>query len=49
LEFDPRWFSGEVRADVFVYYPVVVAEDFVTFDERLDRLLDIKRRLRTIS
>jgi SNF2-related domain/Helicase conserved C-terminal domain len=31
--------------DVFVYYPVVVAEDFVTFDEKLDRLLEIKRRL----
>jgi SNF2 family DNA or RNA helicase len=31
--------------NVFVYYPVVVAEDFVTFDEKLDRLLEIKRRL----
>jgi SNF2-related domain/Helicase conserved C-terminal domain len=31
--------------NVFVYYPLVVAEDFVTFDAKLDRLLEIKRRL----
>ena len=38
--------TGSARArDVFVYYPVVVAEDFVTFDEKLDQLLEIKRKL----
>ena len=31
--------------DVFVYYPAVVAGDFATFDEKLDRLLEIKRKL----
>jgi SNF2 family DNA or RNA helicase len=31
--------------DVFVYYPVVVAPDFVTFDEKLDLLLEVKRKL----
>jgi hypothetical protein len=31
--------------DVYVYYPVVKAEDFMTFDEKLDRLLDQKRVL----
>ena len=35
---------GQTR-DVFVYYPVVSANDFVTFDVKLDQLLDRKRSL----
>jgi hypothetical protein len=31
--------------DVYVYCPVVRADDFVTFDEKLDRLLQYKRGL----
>ena len=31
--------------DVYVYYPVVCAEDFVTFDVKLDQLLTHKRTL----
>ena len=31
--------------DVYVYYPVVVAHDFMTFDAKLDKLLDRKRAL----
>lgn len=31
--------------DVYVYYPVVVAPDFTTFDAKLDTLLDWKRAL----
>jgi len=33
--------------DVFVYYPVVVAHDFMTFDAKLDKLLERKRGLAT--
>jgi SNF2 family DNA or RNA helicase len=33
--------------DVYVYYPVVVAHDFMTFDAKLDTLLDWKRALST--
>lgn len=33
------------RKDVHVYYPVVVGGDFVTFDEKLDLLLERKRAL----
>jgi hypothetical protein len=33
------------RKDVYVYYPVIRADDFVTFDEKLDRLLEFKRSL----
>ena len=33
--------------DVHVYYPVVVAHDFLTFDEKLDKLLVWKRELST--
>ncbi|MBK6961592.1 MAG: restriction endonuclease [Gammaproteobacteria bacterium] len=33
------------KKDVYVYYPVVRAEDFTTFDVKLDRLLDEKRLL----
>lgn len=41
---DRAYRIGQVR-DVVVYYPVVVAEDFVTFDQKLDQLLDWKRGL----
>jgi superfamily II DNA or RNA helicase len=41
---DRTYRIGQTR-DVFVYYPVVVAEDFVTFDEKLDQLLERKRKL----
>jgi hypothetical protein len=33
------------RKDVYVYYPVIKADDFITFDEKLDRLLEHKRGL----
>lgn len=33
------------QKDVFVYYPVVVGGDFMTFDEKLDLLLERKRAL----
>lgn len=33
------------KKDVYVYYPVVWAEDFMTFDVKLDRLLTYKRGL----
>lgn len=33
------------KKDVYVYYPVVQAEDFMTFDVKLDRLLTYKRAL----
>jgi SNF2 family DNA or RNA helicase len=33
--------------DVYVYYPVVVAQDFMTFDAKLDTLLGWKRALST--
>jgi hypothetical protein len=41
---DRAYRIGQTR-DVYVYYPVVHAEDFVTFDEKLDRLLEEKRLL----
>jgi len=41
---DRSYRIGQTR-DVFVYYPVVVAENFVTFDEKLDQLLESKRKL----
>lgn len=31
--------------DVYVYYPIVTAHDFVTFDKKLDQLLNMKREL----
>lgn len=43
---DRAYRIGQTR-DVFVYYPVVVAEDFLTFDAKLDALLDRKRGLST--
>jgi hypothetical protein len=33
------------KKDVYVYYPVVCADDFTTFDVKLDRLLAYKRGL----
>jgi hypothetical protein len=33
------------QKDVYVYYPVVVADDFATFDVKLDQLLARKREL----
>lgn len=41
---DRAYRIGQER-EVFVYYPVVVANDFVTFDQKLDQLLDWKRGL----
>jgi SNF2 family DNA or RNA helicase len=41
---DRAYRIGQTR-DVFVYYPVVVADDFETFDVKLDRLLEDKRLL----
>ena len=43
---DRAYRIGQVR-DVHVYYPVVVAHDFLTFDAKLDKLLDRKRALST--
>lgn len=33
------------KKDVYVYYPVITSNDFTTFDEKLDRLLEHKRSL----
>jgi Holliday junction resolvase len=43
---DRAYRIGQMK-DVFVYYPVVVADDFVTFDAKLDLLLEWKRGLST--
>ena len=43
---DRAYRIGQVK-DVYVYYPVVVAQDFVTFDAKLDTLLKWKRGLST--
>jgi hypothetical protein len=43
---DRAYRIGQTK-DVFVYYPVVVAHDFVTFDAKLNKLLDWKRGLST--
>jgi len=43
---DRAYRIGQTK-DVFVYYPVVVASDFTTFDAKLDKLLDWKRGLST--
>jgi superfamily II DNA or RNA helicase len=43
---DRAYRIGQTR-DVFVYYPVVVADDFTTFDAKLDVLLTWKRSLST--
>lgn len=41
---DRAYRIGQTR-DVYVYYPVVHADDFTTFDVKLDRLLEKKREL----
>lgn len=41
---DRAWRIGQTK-DVYVYYPVVAADDFTTFDVKLDQLLDRKRSL----
>lgn len=41
---DRAYRIGQTR-DVYVYYPVVTAPDFTTFDVKLDSLLSIKREL----
>lgn len=43
---DRAYRIGQTK-DVHVYYPVVVAEDFLTFDAKLDKLLEWKRGLST--
>ena len=43
---DRAYRIGQTK-DVFVYYPVVVADDFTTFDAKLDVLLTWKRGLST--
>lgn len=43
---DRAYRIGQTK-DVHVYYPVVVAQDFLTFDAKLDKLLDWKRGLST--
>jgi hypothetical protein len=41
---DRAWRIGQTK-NVYVYYPVVIAEDFTTFDAKLDQLLERKRSL----
>lgn len=41
---DRAYRIGQTK-DVYVYYPVVHADDFTTFDVKLDRLLETKRDL----
>lgn len=41
---DRAWRIGQTK-NVFVYYPVVSADDFTTFDVKLDQLLERKRSL----
>lgn len=41
---DRAYRIGQTK-DVYVYYPVVTAEDFTTFDVKLDQLLQYKRDL----
>ena len=41
---DRAYRIGQTK-DVYVYYPVVSAEDFTTFDIKLDQLLEYKRGL----
>ena len=43
---DRAYRIGQTK-EVHVYYPVVVAEDFLTFDAKLDKLLEWKRGLST--
>jgi hypothetical protein len=41
---DRAWRIGQ-KKDVFVYYPIVAADDFTTFEVKLDQLLERKRSL----
>jgi SNF2 family DNA or RNA helicase len=41
---DRAYRIGQTK-DVYVYYPVICGGDFVTFDERLDQLLELERSL----
>ncbi|HYQ92407.1 MAG TPA: C-terminal helicase domain-containing protein [Candidatus Competibacteraceae bacterium] len=41
---DRAYRIGQTRA-VQVYYPTVIAQDFVTFEDKLDTLLEAKRQL----
>lgn len=41
---DRAYRIGQTK-DVFVYYPMIVADDFITFDVKLDELLTWKRSL----
>lgn len=41
---DRAYRIGQTK-DVYVYYPVITATDFETFDARLDELLEWKREL----
>lgn len=41
---DRAYRIGQKR-DVYVYYPVITSNEFTTFDEKLDRLLEHKRSL----
>lgn len=41
---DRAWRIGQ-KKEVYVYYPVVAADDFTTFDVKLDQLLERKRSL----
>ena len=41
---DRAYRIGQTK-DVYVYYPVVMASDFMTFDAKLDKLLERKRGL----
>ena len=41
---DRAYRIGQTK-DVYVYYPVIVAHDFLTFDAKLDKLLSTKRSL----
>ena len=43
---DRAYRIGQTK-DVYVYYPVITADDFVTFDSKLDVLLKLKRELAT--
>ena len=43
---DRAYRIGQTK-DVYVYYPIITADDFITFDSKLDTLLKLKRELAT--
>jgi SNF2 family DNA or RNA helicase len=43
---DRAYRIGQTK-DVYVYYPIITADDFITFDSKLDTLLKFKRELAT--